>query len=178
MNDLKKLTRNPLNASQPRLAAARKHLMSTTDFFTRVSKNFFPPFFLAFSIIKQGQNCNSVLTDERFSNQLTQVFTFMSGIITSQSEETAVSIVQSIALLTNSKGRKSFKYKSHLTLAFHFINECKTCAKKLYAKLASTFWKSLNFVIVVLSNFTDSWDDRRIKATCSTFSNVLITWLN
>ena len=98
----------------------------------------------------------------------------MSGIIASQSEETAVSIVQSIASLINSEGRKSYKYKSHLTLAFNFINECKTCAENLNAKFASTFGKSLNLVLMVLSNFTDSWDDRRIKATCSTFSDVLI----
>ena len=143
-------------------------------FFHKSFQEFFSAFFLAFSIIKQGQNCNSVLTDERFSNQLSQVFTFMSGIIASQSEETAVSIVQSIASLINSEGRKSYKYKSHLTLAFNFINECRTCAENLYAKLASTFGKSLNLVVVVLINFTDSWDDRRIKATCSTFSDVLI----
>ena len=124
------------------------------------------PTFSSISIIKQRQNCNSVLTDERFSNQLTQVFPFMSGIIASQSEETAVSIVQSIASLINSEGRKSYKF---LTLAFNFINECKTCAENLNAKLASTFGKSLNLVLMVLSNFTASWDDRRIKATFYVF---------
>lgn len=80
----------------------------------------------------------------------------MSGIIASQSEETAVSIVQSIASLINSEGRESYKYKSHLTLAFNFINECKTCAENLNAKLASTFGESLNLVLMVLSNFTAS----------------------
>ena len=144
-------------------------------FFHKSFQEFFSAFFLAFFIIEQGQNCSSVLADERFSNQLRQVFTFMSGIIALQSEENAVSIVQSIASLVNSEGRKSTKFKSHLTLAFNFINECKTCRENLYTKLVSTFGKSLNLVVMDLNNFMDSLDNRCIIATCSTFSEVLIT---
>ena len=49
-------------------------------FFTKVFKNSFPPFFLAFSIINGTMDCKSVANEE-YTKELNQVFTYMAGIV-------------------------------------------------------------------------------------------------
>ncbi|XP_068753929.1 nucleotide-binding oligomerization domain-containing protein 2-like [Montipora capricornis] len=115
------------------------------NFFHKSFQEFFSGLHLAFSILDGEIDKESVLTDERYSRELNQVFMFMSGIIASQSEETAVSIVNGVASLVNVRGRRSPHHPNfYLRLALDVIGECKTCSKNLYTKLAYTFGKSLD----------------------------------
>ena len=56
-------------------------------------QEFFSAFFLAFSIIDGTLDCKSVANEE-YDNELSEVFTFMGGIVPMRSEATAVSIVK------------------------------------------------------------------------------------
>ena len=116
-------------------------------------QEFFSGYFLAFSIIDDVTKSHSVLTDPRYMprGNLFHVFNFMSGIVAQQSEQTALSIVQSIASILNERGLTSDKHGSYLAIAHYFINECKTCSGDLHTKLASTFGESLKLVDVALS---------------------------
>ncbi|XP_068699916.1 protein NLRC3-like isoform X2 [Montipora foliosa] len=115
------------------------------SFFHKSFQEFFSGLHLAFSILDGEIDKESVLTDERYSRELNQVFMFMSGIIASQSEETAVSIVNGVASLVNVRGRRSPHHPNfYLKLALDVIGECKTCSENLYTKLAYTFGKSLD----------------------------------
>ncbi|XP_068753259.1 nucleotide-binding oligomerization domain-containing protein 2-like [Montipora capricornis] len=115
------------------------------SFFHKSFQEFFSGLYLAFSILDGAIDEKSVLTDERYFRELNQVFMFMSGIISSQSEETAVSIVNSVASLANVRGRRFLDYENlYLKLALDVIGECKTCSENLFTKLANTFGKSLD----------------------------------
>ena len=115
------------------------------SFFHKSFQEFFSGLHLAFSILDGEIDKESVLTDERYFRELNQVFMFMSGIIASQSEETAVSIVNGVASLANVRGRRSpHDVNLYLKLALDVIGECKTCSENLYTKLAYTFGKSLD----------------------------------
>ena len=120
-------------------------------FFHKSFQEFFSGYFLAFSIIDDVTNFHSVLTDERYMDELFHVFKFMSGIVAQHSEKTAVSIVHSISAIVNERGRSSHKYVSYLWLAHHFIDECKTFSEDLYTKLACTFGESLDLSDVIVS---------------------------
>ena len=115
------------------------------SFFHKSFQEFFSGLHLAFSILDGEIDKKSVLTDERYFRELNQVFMFMSGIISSQSEETAVSIVNSVASLASVRGRRSPDDENlYLKLALDVIGECKTCSENLFTKLANTFGKSLD----------------------------------
>ena len=121
-------------------------------FFHKSFQEFFSGYFLAFSIIDDVTAFYSELTDPRYMVELLQVFKFMSGIIAQRSEETAVSIVQSIVSIKEEIGGTSDKYNFHLCLARMFIDECKTYPGGLYRKLSLTLqegkstvtWESRN----------------------------------
>ncbi|XP_067016908.1 protein NLRC3-like isoform X1 [Acropora muricata] len=114
-------------------------------FFHKSFQEFFSGYFLAFSIIDDVVNSQSVLTDPRYMGELFQVFKFMSTIIAKESVETAVSVVERItSILTRDK------LVPYLKLAHCFIIECKSCPGHLDTKLALTFGKSLKLVEVVL----------------------------
>ena len=115
------------------------------SFFHKSFQEFFSGLHLAFSILDGEIDKESVLTDEIYFYELNQVFMFMSGIIASQSEETAVSIVNGVASLVNVRGRRSPDDANlYLKLALDVIGECKTSSENLYGKLAYTFGKSLD----------------------------------
>ncbi|XP_068738348.1 protein NLRC3-like isoform X2 [Montipora capricornis] len=115
------------------------------SFFHKSFQEFFSGLHLAFSILAGEIDKESVLTDERYFRELNQVFMFMSGIIASQSEETAVSIVNGVASLVNVRVRRSAHDANlYLKLALDVIGECKTCSENLYTTLAYTFGKSLD----------------------------------
>ena len=115
------------------------------SFFHKSFQEFFSGLHLAFSILDGAIEQKSVLTDERYFHELNQVFMFMSGIIASQSEETAVSIVNGVASLVNVRGRRfPDAAKLYLNMALDVIGECKTCSENLYTKLAYTFGKILD----------------------------------
>ena len=60
-------------------------------------QEFFSGFYLACQILDGGIDCVSVVKDERFQDELKQVFLFMFGILASTSEETAESVIKIMA---------------------------------------------------------------------------------
>ena len=122
-------------------------------FFHKSFQEFFSGYFLAFSIIDGVTKSHSVLTDTRYMGELFQVFKFMSGIIAQQSEQTALSVVESIASILNERGVTSDKHGSYLKVAHYFIDECKTFSRELHTKLTCSFGESLKLVDVVVRLF-------------------------
>ena len=60
-------------------------------------QEFFSGFYLACQILDGGNDCVSVVNDERFKDELKQVFLFMIGILASTSKETAESVIKIMA---------------------------------------------------------------------------------
>ena len=118
-------------------------------FFHKSFQEFFSGYFLAFSVIDDVTKSYSILTDESYMGELFHVFKFMIGIVGLRSEETAVSIVQSIASIVNETGGTSDKFSSNLIVAHTLIDEYKTCSGDLYTKLVRTFGESLQLHHVV-----------------------------
>ena len=125
-------------------------------FLCKSFQEFFAGYFLAISIIDDVTTSHSVLTDPRYMGELFQVFKFMSAIIAQQSEETAMSIVQSIASIENETGPASRRF--YPKVAHYFINECKSCSGDLCTKLIRTFGESVKLVDVVVSHSFDECD--------------------
>ena len=114
-------------------------------FFHKSFQEFFSGYFLAFSVIDDVTKSHSILTNESYMVEFFHVFKFMIGIVALRSEETAVSIVQSIASILNETGNKSDKFASNLVVAHTLIDEFKTCSGDLYTKLVRTFGESLQW---------------------------------
>ena len=143
-------------------------------FFHKSFQEFFSGYFLAFSVIDDVTNAHSVLTDDRYMDELLHVFKFMIGIVAMGSEETAVSIVQSIASVLNETGRTSRK----LGVALQFINECKTYSGDLYSKLVRTLGEILELVDVVTAS-PILCNSEYIKTQALTYnSTVSCLWLS
>ena len=60
-------------------------------------QEFFSGFYLAWQILDGGIDCDSVVKDERFKDELKQVFLFMVGILATTSKETAESVIKIMA---------------------------------------------------------------------------------
>ncbi|XP_015748270.1 PREDICTED: protein NLRC3-like [Acropora digitifera] len=114
-------------------------------FFHKSFQEFFSAFFLAFSIIDGAMDCKSVANEED-EMKLSQVFTFMGGIVAMRSEAAALSILKSIVSVVNASGHIARVFKTNLSLALPFINECKLFSETLYTELAHLFGKNLSLV--------------------------------
>ena len=98
-------------------------------------QEFFAGFYLAFQIINRQNDFVNVLTDERYSKELKEVFFFMSGIIASESKDTGESIFISMAEHISGLFCASHqKVKSYMTLA------C-ACLHEYDFSLAQWLWK-------------------------------------
>ena len=125
-------------------------------FFHKSFQEFFSSYFLAYSVIDDVTKSHLVLTDPRYRRELYQVFKFMIGIIVQQSEQTTLSVVQSIASFLNERGLTSDEHGSYFEVAHYFMMECKACSGDLHTKLACTFGESLKLVDVVVRMFEKS----------------------
>ena len=103
-------------------------------------QEFFAGFFLAFQIIDKERDFSSLADDKRYLDKLRQVFLFMSGIIASRSEETAVSFVIDIAEKINS----AEDYKSYFKLACECLLECSSVEENLETRLVRTLGEHLD----------------------------------
>ena len=137
-------------------------------FFHKSFQEFFSGYFLAFSIIDDVANSQSVLTDPRYMGELFQVLKFMCTIIAKESVETAMSVVKRIASILNETGLASDELISYLEVAHCIIIECKSCSGDLDTKLACTFGESLELVDVVLR-----WSRTRGQQYLGTFFKAL-----
>ena len=95
-------------------------------------QEFFSGFYLACQILDGGIDCVSVVKDERFKDELKQVFLFMIGILASTSKKTAESVIkimaENINLMEFSCG-KDFCELFHLAL--DCILECTSLSRTL-----------------------------------------------
>ena len=112
-------------------------------FFHKSFQEFLSAFFLAFSLIDGTMDCKSVANEE-YETKLSQVFTFMGGIVAIRSKATAVSIVKSFASVINASGHISCVNRPNLVLALRFIEECKLFSRTLYTELADLFGRRLD----------------------------------
>ena len=120
-------------------------------FFHKSFQEFFSAFFLAFSIIDGTMDC-TLVANEEYEEELSEVFTFVGGIVAMHSEATAVSIVTSIVSDVNLLGRTSGNYNMHLNLALRLMSECKLFSETPYRELARIFGKSLDLVDLTCSS--------------------------
>ena len=126
-------------------------------FFHKSFQEFFSGYFLACSVIDNVSDSYSVLTDVRYVNELSHVLKFVSGIVAQRSEETAVSIIESIASIVNIIGLTSQVY-FYLRAANISIEECKTCSEDLYAKVVRALGERLQLVDVVVRPSSFPWN--------------------
>ena len=118
---------------------SKRKLCIRYGFLHKSFQEFFSGFCLAFQIIEGKVDCDSVVTDKRYRKELRQVFLFMSGIVASQCEETAVRLVKSITKNINLLGRTSHsKADKNLQLAFDCITECTKYQEDLHSRLVLT----------------------------------------
>ena len=132
-------------------------------FFHKSFQEFFSGYFLAFSAIDNVTNSHSVLTDERYVNELSHVLKFMSGILAQRSEDTAVTVVESIASIVSETGLASPKVDFYLRVVNILTRECKTCSRDLYTKVVRTLGERLQLVDVVVRPLFFSFDREFIK---------------
>ena len=108
-------------------------------------QEFFSGFYLAFQIIDGEIDCDSVVTDERYRNELKQVFLFMSGLLALHGEETAVSLVNSIVAHLNLLAHTGEDIVIELLqFAFDCILACKINKGDLRSQLIRTLGKRLH----------------------------------
>ena len=118
-------------------------------FLHKTFQEFFAGFYLSRQILNGEIDCNSVVTDERYWNELRGVFLFMSGIIFSHSEETAVSLVDGVA--THINLTEFDDAPLYLRFAFDCILECETHLENLRFNLVDIVGRSLKFEAIDVS---------------------------
>ena len=102
-------------------------------------QEFFSGFYLAWQILHGGIDCDSVVKDERFKDELKQVFLFMTGIIAATSKEAAESIIKIMAENINFIAPDCVKDICVLfRLALGCILECSSLAQTLGIHLTLT----------------------------------------
>ena len=95
-------------------------------------QEFFSGFYLACQILDGGIDCVSVVNDERFKDELKQVFLFMIGILVSTSKETAESVIKLMAENINLKDSECDEDIGGLFhLALGCILECTSLSRTL-----------------------------------------------
>ena len=97
-------------------------------------QEFFAGFYLAYKLIEGEIECKSVVTDQRYENELYQVFLFTIGILVSTSEKTAESLVtcmaRNIISLQSAKG-----VSKHLVFSLGCLSEYQSLVYILGEKL-------------------------------------------
>ena len=123
-------------------AGGRRKPCLRCGFLHKSFQEFFAGFYLASKILSGEIDLDTVVTDGRYLNELKQVFLFMSGIVVSKCEETAVCLVKHIAskrFAVNSED----EFNSNVKFAFDCIQECKSYKENLKSRLMCTFGSHL-----------------------------------
>ena len=115
-------------------------------------QEFFAGLFLAFQVISKERDFTSVVDDKRYLDKLRQVFLFMSGIIASRSEETAMSFFIVIAKKISSAEDR----KSYMSLACECLLECSSVQDSLETRLVCSLGKHLDMSSLTEVNFRDT----------------------
>ena len=131
--------------------AKRKPCMRCT-FLHKSFQEFFAGLFLAFQVISKERDLTSVVDDKRYLDKLRQVFLFMSGIIASRSEETAMSFFIVMAKKINSAEDR----KSYMRLACECLLECSSVQDSLETRLVCSLGKHLDMSSLTEVNFGET----------------------
>ena len=95
-------------------------------------QEFFSGFYLACQILDGVIECVSVVKDERYNDELKQVFLFMIGILSSTSKETAETVIK---LMAENINLKDSDCKKDISVLFHLalgcILECTSLSRTL-----------------------------------------------
>ncbi|CAH3113177.1 unnamed protein product [Porites lobata] len=129
--------------------AAKRKPSTRCAFLHKSFQEFFAGLFLAFQVISKERDFTSVVDDERYLDKLRQVFLFMSGIIASRSEETAMSFFIVIAKKISSAEDR----KSYMSLACECLLECSSVQDNLETRLVSSLGKHLDMSSLTEVNF-------------------------
>ena len=154
---------------------AKRKPCTRCAFLHKSFQEFFAGFFLAFQFLNKERDFTSVVDDKRYLDKLRQVFLFMSGIIASRSEETAVSFVSGIAKKINPAG--DLKY---MTLACECLSECSNVKKSLETRLVSILSENLDMSSLTEVNFEDTrvYDAGAAAISQALTANSSLTSLN
>ena len=127
-------------------------------------QEFFAGFYLAYKLIEGEIECESVVTDQRYENELYQVFLFTIGILVSTREKTAQSLVTYMARnITGLRSARDISKRLAFSLGCLSKHESLVCTlgKHLhisYLKLETGIWKyhveSLSKALSVNSSLT------------------------
>ena len=115
-------------------------------------QEFFAGFFLASQVISKERDLTSVVGDKRYLDKLRQVFLFMSGIIASRSEETAVTFFIVMAKKINSAEDR----KSYMRLACECLLECSRVQESLETRLVCSLGEHLDMSSLTEVNFMET----------------------
>ena len=128
--------------------------------------------YLASQIINKETDCASVVADERYLDELRQVFLFMSGIVASRSEETVVSLVCGLSARINSLLRAPDRdVRSYLQLACEVISECSSVAEQLESRIVCVLGEHLDMSTV---NTLTLWNSGIHSAGAAAISCALV----
>ena len=131
-------------------------------------QEFFAGFYLAFQIMGKEIDYASVVADDRYLDELRQVFLFMSGIIAVQSEETAVSLVCCLsAQISQLLLKPDRDVRSYIRLACECISES---SKHLESRLVSALGEHLDMSTV---NTLTLWNSGIHSAGAAAISHAL-----
>ena len=141
-------------------AGSRRKPCVRYGFLHKSFQEFLAGFYLASEILSGKIDLDTVVTDERYLSELKQVFLFMSGIVVSQSEETAVCLVKSITAHINCLARcipdSEHEVNRNVKFTFDCIKECITCKENFQSRLVSTFGSQLDLETLKLHDGLDS----------------------
>ena len=102
-------------------------------------QEFFAGFYLALKNVREEDEAEITIIDERFLGELGQVFLYICGIVAIQSEENAKRLLRKITAHVNMISAEVKKVRRTIELAFCLIEECGKCKKSLQSQLLHEF---------------------------------------
>ena len=152
-------------------AGSRRKPIVRYGFLHKNFQEFFSGFYLASKILNGEVDCDTVVTDKRYLGKPRQAFLFMTGIVVSRCEETAVCLLKSIAAPKNCQrilGR-------NLQFAFECIEECATDKKNLQSQLLRAFGSRLDIEALDFHGDVPQY----FQSFCETLKvSIILTHLN
>ncbi len=145
-------------------AGSRRKPCLRYGFLHKSFQEFFAGFYLALKILSGEIDLDTVVTDKRYLNELKQVFLFMSGMVSSQCEETALCLLASITAHINCFGhctpdedKNIISINMCMSFAFDFIKECITYKEKLQSRLLCTFGSHLDLKKIQVTSYLPNY---------------------
>ena len=102
-------------------------------------QEFFAGFHLALKILREEDEAEITITDQRFLGELHQVFLYICGVVAMQSEETARRLSREITAHVNMLSAKPKEVRRIMEQEFCLIEECGKCKKSCQSQLLHEF---------------------------------------